>query len=125
MTRDEINRSIAEKLGICWHKPLSQEDRLIKNGKSRCYICKEWFEVKWNEEGLYFPSNPNFFTAAGKIQLLREMRKREDWLKFLRHIGGCRHYRMDGLNDFIPIAYITDYTGLLARAAEEFMEEKI
>ena len=68
--------------------------------------------------------NPDFFTDAGKVQLLREMRKREDWLNFLRYIGGCRHYRMDGLNDFLPIVYITDDTGLLARTAEEFLEHK-
>jgi hypothetical protein len=62
----------------------------------------------------------NFESDSGKIELLRLMMKREDWSKFLFTINKIAGITVWGQN-FIFVRYITDTTGLLARAAMEWL----
>uniref|UniRef100_A0A6M3X6F3 Uncharacterized protein n=1 Tax=viral metagenome TaxID=1070528 RepID=A0A6M3X6F3_9ZZZZ len=68
-------------------------------------------------------NNPDYASDAGKIQLLREMEKREDWSGFFNYI--C----MDKFGRLIPeslLNYILDIdiTGRLRDAAIEWMRKE-
>jgi hypothetical protein len=71
MTRDEVNRRICEKLGICWH------EAVIYDGCSCGFSTLTFLTAH-----LETHPNPDFFSDAGKVQLLREMGKLENWQDF-------------------------------------------
>jgi hypothetical protein len=99
----DINRELAERLGIPRHR----------TGKAGyCEVCGHHS---------CFEKNPDFTSDSGKIELLRLMMKREDWPEFCGLWAGCE---MMG-NFYIHIDYITDTTGRLAQAAVEFLRKEI
>jgi len=91
----DINRELAELLGLCWHEPIPDI----------CCKC-----------GSREPFNPDFTTDPGKIELLRLMMKRDDWPKFAHYVG--TH------NGAFPLDLITDTTGRLAQAAVEWLRKE-
>ena len=70
----EKNRELNELLGLCWHSPATPAMSHV--GGSVCKKCKQRFD-----------ENPNYAADAGKVQLLREMRKRADWWSFCMYLS--------------------------------------
>ena len=72
------------------------------------------------------PPNPNFKTTDGIVLLLKKMREREDWPKFIKHYGSLTRWDEDLAGtekvDMIPIDHILT-PGLLAEAAMEWFRE--
>ena len=69
-------------------------------------------------------TNPDFTTDSGKVELLRLMRKREDWRAFicyLIHVASWNPEDWESSHHHL-IETITDTTGLLPKAAVEWME---
>ena len=108
------NRELCELLGICWHERVC--DLTMK-----C-TCGDFHSLSAGP----FPDNPDFTTDAGKVMLLREMRKREDWFEFLNEHGDrYRIYDGDQIKeDMIPVDDILDTTGQLLDKAITFLKEK-
>jgi hypothetical protein len=105
----DINKELAELLGLCWHRNKIQ---LYSGGEIR-YSCENCGSMDYN---------PDFTTDSGKIELLRLMMKREDWERFKFQIE-CQGY------DHIPgncvkLNLILDTTGLLAQAAVEWLRKE-
>ena len=121
--KDTLNREICEKLRICWHEPKSGYDRLIKNDKMECVKCGGWFKV--HPLDLRFIDNPDYTSDPGKIQLLREMQKREDFPLFMARLMymGDNIEAIDWDNN-IDVDLILDITGKLAKEAIEFMRKE-
>jgi hypothetical protein len=97
------NRELCELLGICWHEPIATPD-----GESIRCICGK---IHWWRG---YPDHPDFTTDAGKVMLLREMRKQEDWKKFYNSL----HWSTFAED------YILDTTGLLRDKAIAFLKER-
>ena len=110
---NQANREVAEKLGLCWHEP--QFVTLGRVTKHKCAKCHK--VVK------HVDFNPDFSTDAGKVQLMKLMMKREDYLTFCRY-SECQ---IDNQTNevFWSERYILDTTGLLVKAAIKFLEEGI
>ena len=111
--KDALNREICEKLGICWHE---WDTPTLQGQMFTCELCGEWSEK---------PYHPDFAADPGKIQLLREMVKREDFPLFMARLM----YMGDSVEGIdwdhnIDIDYILDTTGLLALAARDFMRKE-
>ena len=121
---NDINKRLCELLGCDVPRP-----------KDTCPLCG-----KTNTDGKFI-DGADFFSEKGRIDLLKRMRKREDWPEFyvLIHeryfkLGNgiapvsvwkkfmAAHARDKGAS--IPIEMILDNTGALARAALEFLEGK-
>ena len=100
--KNALNKRACELLRICWHSIDLGEDVF-------CQKC-----------GDYFVSNPDFTSDSGKVELLRLMRKRTDFDDFLRSLTGG----ICGPEREILATYIIDTTGLLLKAAVEFLEER-
>jgi hypothetical protein len=117
-----INRELTELLGLCWHR----WEYLLGNPPNevgRC-SCGKFSDVTYMEWiNIHAHNNPDFASDPGKIELLRLMMKREDWSKFLFTINKIAGITVWGQN-FIFVRYITDTTGLLARAAVEFLRRE-
>jgi hypothetical protein len=114
---NDINRELAELLGLCWHE--------FNDNPEQCSKCGKWFR------GYYVDSpNPDFTTDPGKIELLRLMEKRADWPEFLWFLWDKEGiqigvvYKAFISNKGIPHIYITDTTGRLAQAAVEFLRRE-
>jgi len=107
----EKNRELAELLGLCWHERITS--RLCN-----CGFIPTGFEIIENHISY---NNPDYTSDAGKVQLLREMEKREDWLNFLNKVGLGGGYRR---RLSIYIEYILDTSGKLRDAAIEFLKNK-
>jgi hypothetical protein len=99
------NRELAELLGLCWHEYDHWEGR-----KQVCRCGKElWYfnaPVEWG--------NTDFTSSDGKIELLRLMFAREDWIDF-------RDQYITVYGDAVPVDLLLDTTGLLAQAAVEWL----
>ncbi len=107
-----INKELTEALGMCWHEWDLQEGALLQYKCPPCRKC-----------GKHVDSNPDFTSDAGKVQLLREMKKREDWNEFQ---GWCfvGTSTLDGQVDYgIPVDLILDTTGKLAKIALDWIKE--
>ena len=107
-----LNKRACELLGICWHEFYTIDEEIaIMPCCSKCgkYISK-----------LHYC---DFTTDAGKVELLRLMEKYESEEQvhpddsFLVSVN-CGNYGC------IPSMLITDTTGLLLKAAVEWMERK-
>ncbi len=120
MTRDEINRLIAEKLGLL------DKHRIVKVNQyvTKCLCGKMETENGYSLHHHIKAQIPDFFSDSGKVQLLREMRKREDWKEFAFSLyDRCE----TGSFRFVVEQLILDdeqETGLLAMAAEEWLEKE-
>lgn len=124
MTRDEINRSVAEKLGMCWHE---------KSGYGRCSCGWDTQHMLLTlDEHIEESQNPDYFSDPGKVQLLREMEGRlsdEVYSRFIENVKGIATGSFqDPLYDprryLVPTYYLKDTTGLLAIAAEEWLRRE-
>ncbi len=114
------NRQIAEKLGMCWHKVVDQQPYEIDGvSVGSLFICscgmKLYGEVVAFHERM---SNPDFTSDPGKVLLLREMMKREDWDKFITsdYVG-----LTGSKGRAIYAKLITNTTGKLRDAVWEFL----
>jgi len=112
MNHHQMNRDkdIAKALGLCWHEITGY----VGNDIPSC-SCGE------NLYGNTVHKNPDFTSDAGKVQLLREMMKREDFYEFMvkSSIGiGYKSYNWIGIN------YILDTAGKLRDAAWEWLYGK-
>ena len=111
MTNEEKNRQVAEWLGIPWHT-------LTEQGPGRPPICscngRETIQSQY-----HLDQNPDFTTDSGKVELLREMMKRDDWEEFYMYVG-CQRLLPYGF----PPVLIIDTSGLLLNAAWEWLKER-
>jgi len=121
------DRDIVLELGGCWHERISS--RLCS-----CGFVPTGFEII---ESHISYNNPDFTSDVGKVQLLREMEKREDWSEFLHSI--LEDHTNDG-NDATGIYFnvpdswimlhlfsinlILDTTGKLQDAAWEWLRKE-
>ena len=121
----DINRELAELLGLCWHEIINTYEQTGWN-EGFIYKCQRCNKISNHDE--YW--NSDFTTDPGKIELLRLMMKREDWVQFAKAIGGIPYdLKFDPKTIellfcrwSIPLDnYITDTTGLLAQAAVEWL----
>ena len=76
------DRDIVKALNGHWHERISS--RLCS-----CGFVPTGFEII---ESHISYNNPDFTSDVGKVQLLREMKERDDWSRFLSHIY-CSSYR--------------------------------
>ena len=117
MTRDEVNRKLAEKLG-CWHE-------VIPATNYKCYCGYQSDDAYVICSHVVNHPNPDFYTPDGIVLLLREMMKNTRGSRFIAKLNGLS---LDEDNDLIdnaiPIDYITDTTGKLAIAALEWLEKE-
>ena len=97
--KDDVNKRLCELLGCDVPRP-----------KDTCPLCG-----KTNTDGKFI-DGADFFTERGRIDLLKRMRKREDWTICYQTLG---LYDASGL-----LFYILDDNGALARVALEFLEKK-
>ena len=112
MTNSEMNRYVAEKLGVRWHKVIpSRELRLKQPCICGSYDCNP-------------ADNPDFTTDSSKGELLRLMMKREDCPDFVETIGyiSAGGYGRNQVS-FIRLDYITDTTGKLLTDVYEWLKE--
>jgi hypothetical protein len=106
MTNDlqAANREVAELLGIPWHEAVSDYN---------C-SCGQEFNYHTDTEEHVYAANPDFISHPE--ELLREMRKRKDFLPF---IAAC--HALDDPLEFVD--YILDCTeGKLVLATREWKE---
>jgi hypothetical protein len=80
----------------------------------------------WKTKGMdgkdYIHSDPDFISDPRLV--LREMRKRKDWDEFFAYllpVGYNLSYRESA---YVLVDYITDTTGLLAKAAVEWLRKE-
>lgn len=115
MTNTERDKAIWQALGHCWHEsklPAIDVDRSGKypDGSHDLYECMKC--------GKYYQRRnlPDFSTDSGKVMLLREVMKLEDWFEFSKIIGfwsvGLRPLKTRHF--FIKSELITDTTGKFA-----------
>ena len=106
--KDQINREICERLGICYEHnwipcPYSYDE-------FECRECKVVANIP-------LPSNSDFFSKSGRIELIELMEQRKDW-------GEFKYYKLqmvnDDLDDFID-DYLLDDTGKLAWVCLEWL----
>ena len=115
-----LNKRACELLGICWHENIWHDPQEIEEVifYDKCYDCGKL---------LRDCDRPDFTTDSGKVELLRLMkseRRGESWDKFTEYL--IRYiWPRDIPSEFLALAIeklITDTTGLLLKAAVEFME---
>ena len=106
-----LNRELCKKLGICWHEWVGRSSGM------ECTKCGG--RVAYHTS---LPPNPDFTTDAGKVQLLREMEKREDWEEFQGSMCvGVLDNRVWSWG--FPADLILDETGKLAQLALDWLKE--
>jgi hypothetical protein len=106
-----LNKRACELLGICWHEAIANNDKYYE-------ATHEGWRCSCGRSVPCINRNPDFTTDPGKVELLRLMMQREDWRNF-RDGYLCVH------GDYIPCKLITDTTGLLLKAAVEWMESQL
>ena len=109
------NRELHELLGLCWHAEAAEWE----DARPTC-LCGMTFLHEQYLENHIINANPDYTTDAGKVQLLREMVKRDDFTRFLGSI------RIDLNYDDVPyieILYIIDTTGKLRDMAIEWLKK--
>jgi hypothetical protein len=119
----DINRELAELLGLCWHE--------YDHWEGRYQVCRCGVKYFYSDKPVDW-ANPNFTTDSGKIELLRLMKNQEDWRDFLSSVGYCASIGgfwngkvyIPKWEDWISVDLITDTTGLLAQAAREFLRKE-
>ena len=116
MTPTEINKRLAELLGICWHEPLFPNSHI-------CEHCGLVFE----EDMAGY--NPDFCRDPRLV--LREMMRRSDWDLVINERDICFGNIIGGwvkigkkYSHWVHTNYILDETGLLAMKAITFLEAK-
>jgi hypothetical protein len=117
---EQMNKEVAEWLGICWHEDMSIEGK--PDGAMLCRHCGQMFAGD-------HVRNPDFSQDAGIIRLLKEMMKREDWDEFSLEVGppiaktlGFGRYPLENKSEAINHDYITT-PGKLLDAVAEWIKE--
>ena len=103
MTNEEKNKKICQILGIHWH------EYGTKNKQPYAYGCPMCGSTE---------NNPDFYTDAGAVRLLREIKKQKWYVEFVIFLWDLRDVDMDTY-DYIITA------GLLADKVIEWKEEKV
>jgi len=103
----------------------TERDNLNQRFAKLCGIpCHSW-ETKGIDGKTYVHTDPDF--CADPRLVLREMMKREDWKNFHRTLVGAMIWDEEreiyGIFA-IAVDYILDETGLLCKAACDFMEKE-
>jgi hypothetical protein len=119
----DINKELAELLGLCWHEP----NNPVKYDE--IWLCKYCgvnilnIPSMQNSDTQFTYINPDFTTSDGKIDLLRLMDDGKGRMpRFLKWI-------VDNDDSFAPswlvIAdYMMDKNGLLAQAARDYLRRE-
>lgn len=121
MGREEVNRELCERLGLCWHEWNSKDskDAIVRSkivgGSGRvCQLCG----IDINSKDRVDP--PKFFSDSGKVMLLREMRKSDNWNRF--YIWASDHAKIMDYNSsgrvFIAVDCLLDEIYLIERVLE-------
>ena len=110
MTTEQMNKYVAEKLGLCWHEPIFMRR---DTGEIK-HICTKCMDV------VTFNCNPDFSQGSGIIRLLEEVMKHKTWTKF-----ACEYFFNDCATGdvFIPIDYMI-IPGKLLEAVVAWWEER-
>jgi hypothetical protein len=117
---NDLNKRFAKLAGICWHKTRLEDNTY----KCSCgsVVTANIFRYDFDRQH----TNPDF---SDPREVLKVMMKRADWPRFAQSIG-CIVYDIRFAQSFevesckwtIPVDYITDETGLLCKAACEWLE---
>ncbi len=114
MTNQDLNRHFAELVELCWHEVLAQD--------AYTTVCSCGKKIPFGQS---ICRNPDFISDPWLV--LREMAKKEEWPDFCWEINRRRnHQNYLNLEQVltVDIDYVLDTTGLLVKAAIEFMEEE-
>ena len=115
MGNEDINKRLCELLGI---EPVYN----VTSGP--CPHCGEYCTGKTVFCNPPIPQYDDFASPAGRIDLLRRMREREDYADFINVVG--QTYNIPDSKEFlIEDRFILDNTGSLARAAVEFLTKEV
>ena len=113
-TTEDKNRFVAEKLGMCWHKPALNFSRY-------CHKCGKTIPKEDTTGNIV---RPDFSTDSGAIQLLRLMEEHpEGSLFFARLIYSGTNVESIDDDGYIPRKIITA-PGALFNAVWEFFGGK-
>ncbi len=106
------NRELAELLGLPWH-----EVNLTGIRPWKC-LCNR--EFQWADHARIHlkEANPDFI--HNPVLVIKEMRKREDYISFCLRIGG--YFRIHPLPESVHMEYLTT-DGLLCDEAKKFLKE--
>ena len=115
------NQELCRLLGLPWHEHVSQKFMDDLN-YSTC-SCGNSFPSIVSLYNHLKHKNPDYTSDAGKVQLLREMRKRKDWVMFIGKI--CSTYRI-GREYVLYILddYILNTTGKLGDVVIEWLRRR-
>lgn len=118
MCKDNKNRYISEKLGLCWHEPAGNIYH-----EFQCSCGKEWGNKKQLFDHIV-EENPNFFKGEGIIELLKLMEARDDGKIFFANLIYLGE-NIEAIDDdgLISREYITENGKLLNAVYEWFMEK--
>ena len=111
-----LSKRACELLGIEWHELVNHVPDGIIGDAGKCICGKIHFLSTLKKV------NPDFTTDAGKVELLRLMRKQEYWEDFKFELAVRKHNK-ESLNS--AINNVVDCIlgdSLLLKAAVEFME---
>jgi len=100
--KDELNKELCGLLGICWHEFMEKE--------YRCTHC----------DAPDYEKNPDFTSEAGRVQLLKLMSKRPDFIRFLLSTFVWL-YSPDALSAHWADMFLDD-NGAFAIAARDFLK---
>ena len=124
--KDDVNKRLCELLGVEWPNP-----RRIWDAGKFYYYCTDNTRQNDDPSGgqkdcspCTKPCCPDFFSPAGRIDLLRRMREREDYADFINVVG--QTYNIPDSKEFlIEDRFILDNTGSLARSAVKFLTKEV
>ena len=124
--KDDVNKRLCELLGVEWPNP-----RRIWDAGKFYYYCTDNTRQNDDPSGgqkdcspCTKPCCPDFFSPAGRIDLLRRMREREDYADFINVVG--QTYNIPDSKEFlIEDRFILDNTGSLARSAVKFLAKEV
>lgn len=124
MTNQDLNRELAERLGLLEHIVIAEHD---ERAVCSCGVRGLAFAVRNH----CINSIPDFTTDAGAVKLLRLLMQREDWPEFMRRLNTM--LRPEGMKDLDILLedvvtslfrqYITT-PGLLAKKAAEWFSHR-
>ena len=116
------DREIVEALGGKWHSHISQKF-MDEDNYFGC-SCGNFFPSFVAIKQHIGRKNPDFTSDAGKVQLLRELSKREDWHEFICYMIPVKNYDSYILSAIDIVKYILDTTGKLRDQAIKWLREE-